>query len=257
MQSKDGIKMKKAILVTLLSSAALMLFAAPADAKEKETKTDVGVSFKDDSPTISPEDMKPFKNNLAVVWKPASFQFGEQKAVAGTAIFNNVTGDNGGLATANNTDKSQYLVVNDDRELKENKNSTWALKANMSELVTTDGATKLDAAKLSMELNAPKMYNIGNVIGADNDYEPVAPWDAAALTDFDAKSGVELAPTATLEAASTSKVDIVTKKTANDFKGGVATTIQNVKLYVNDANQNGKAFTGTITWTLDDAPTFS
>ena len=251
--------MKKAIMVTLLSSAALMLFAAPADAAEKKTTTtDVGVSFKNDAPTIPAEDMKPYKNNLAVVWKPGSFQFGEQTAVAGTAIFNNIKGDNGGTAANNNTELSQYLVVNDDRELKtEGKNSAWALRADMSALKTVDGAAELQAAKLTMDLNAPKMYDIGTAIDPkDNDFVANEPWTAGVLTDFDSKSGIELAPTATLEAAGTSKVDIFTKKTANDFRSGVATTIQNVKLHVTDAKQDGKAFTGTITWTLDDAPTF-
>ena len=260
--------MKKAILATLLSATALTLFAAPASATEKTTKTDVGVQFKPSGPTIPAEDMKPFKDNLAVVFKPSSFKFGPAEAVAGAVKLNNVKGDNSNLDGTTISDQGQYLVVNDDRDLEksaEKKNSPWTLKANMSELTTADGAAKLASAKLEMNLTGLKKYNIGSVIGADNDYVPMNPWDAAVngvkpIDNFAVagESGVTL-PTDTkvvLEAGSTSKSEIMTKKTANEYKGGVATAITDVKLAILDADQDGKSFAGTVTWYLDDNPTF-
>ncbi|MEI5990738.1 WxL domain-containing protein [Enterococcus crotali] len=258
--------MKKAIMVTLLSSAALMLVATPANAAEKETKTDVGVSFISDDPTVEAEDMRPFKNNLAVVFKPSSFQFGNQKAVGGIAMFANTTGDNGGtIGNKPTTDKSQYIVVNDDRDYTQQgvdgKNSPWTLKANLSELKTSDGAATLQSAKITMALNEPKLYNIGAALNEDEtDFIGNKPWEEGALEALPNDTGVVAASTVTLEAGGTTKADIFTKKDANTFRKGVSSVIQNVKLNIVDSDQQnlgGKSFTGKVHWTLNDAPVFN
>jgi hypothetical protein len=269
MLSKDGIKMKKAILGTLLSVSALTLLAVPASAQEKKTQTEVGVQFKPSGPTIPAEDMKPYKDNLAVVFKPGSFQFGPVESALGSKTLSNVKGDNSSLDGDSISDQGQYLVVNDDRKLEDQpggKNSPWTLKANMSELTTADGTSKLQAAKLEMNLTGLKKYNIGKVIGEDNDYIPMNPWGAAQdgvkpIEEFtDAtESGVALPENTkvVLEAAATSQAEIFTKKVANEYKGGVATAIRDVRLAIMDANQDGKSFTGNITWYLNDAPEFN
>ena len=234
--------MKKTVMITLLSAAALLLFASTADAKSFDDKTDVGVNFKSDDPTI-PGENKPYKNNLALVWKPSSFQFGEQKAVGNSATFSNTISGN------------QYLIVNDDRQT---VSTPWALKASLSELKSTDG-TKTLASKLMFTLGDAQSYNIGDDIGDDNDYKPTKPGAEGSLGALDANAGITLGDgkvkTMTLEAGLADGQAVLEKKTANDVKGGVATLITGAKLVVTDAqkdNASGESFTGHVTWTLDD-----
>lgn len=232
--------MKKAVMITLFSSAALMMFATSADAKSFEDKTDVGVSFKSEEATV-PGENTPFKNNLSLVWKPSSFQFGEQKAIGNIATFNNVI------------EEDQYLIVNDDREV---VSTPWSLKANMSKLLSTDGEKEL-ASKLVFNVGAAQSYTIGTEIGKDNDFIPAKP--TTALGELDAEAGITLGDgqtnVVTLEAGAATGQAILTKAEANDIKGGVATKISNTKLVVTDSKADeaaGESFTGYITWTLDD-----
>ncbi|MBP2100410.1 WxL domain-containing protein [Enterococcus rivorum] len=234
--------MKKTLMITLLSATALTLFATSAEAKSFDEKTDVGVNFKSDEPT-NPGDNKPYKDNLSLVWKPASFQFGEQKAVGNSATFSNtVTG-------------KQYLIVNDDRKA----NSTpWKLSAKLSELKSADGSKTL-ASKLTFNLGDMQSYTIGTTIGEDNDFVPNKPDASGALGTLDPNAGITLGDgkvkTMTLEAGSTTGSSILEKKVANDVKGGVATLITDTKLVVTDAKADqaaGESFTGYVTWTMDD-----
>lgn len=234
--------MKKLVMVTLLSTAALTVFATNADAKSFDDKTDVGVSFKSDEPTV-PGENKPYKDNLSLVWKPSSFQFGEQKAVGNSATFSNTVEGN------------QYLVVNDDRKA---ASTPWKLSAQMSELKSKDG-TKSLASKLTFDLGAAQSYNIGSVIGEDNDYVPNKPDATGALGTLDPAAGITLgdgtSKTMTLEAGKTAGQAVLEKKAANDVKGGVSTLITNAKLVVTDSKADqaaGESFTGYVTWTLDD-----
>ncbi|EOH96656.1 hypothetical protein UAW_01821 [Enterococcus haemoperoxidus ATCC BAA-382] len=234
--------MKKAVLVTLLSTAALMAFATSADAKTYEDKTDVGVNFKSDEPTI-PGENKPYKNNLSLVWKPSSFQFGEQKAVGASATFNNtVVGD-------------QYLVVNDDRQT---VSTPWELKVKLSELTTADASKKL-ASKLTFNLNDAQAYDIGTTIGEDNDFIANKPGDEGVLKALDPNAGITLGDgkvkSLSVEAGATTQQPVLVKAKANDIKGGVSTLIKDVKLVVTDAQADkasGESFTGQVSWTLDD-----
>ncbi|EOH96677.1 hypothetical protein UAW_01842 [Enterococcus haemoperoxidus ATCC BAA-382] len=233
--------MKKLVMMSLLSATALMLFAPKADAKSFEDKTDIGVSFKSDDPTI-PGENKPFKNNLSLVWKPTSFQFGEQKAVGASATFSNTVKGN------------QYLIVNDDRSA---ATTSWSLNVKLSEMTTAD-ASKTLASKLMVNLNDAQKYDIGSEIGEDNDFVPNKP-DATSLSALDANAGITLgdgkAKTLTIEAGNTTGQAVLVKKTANAVKGGVSTLISDVKLVVTDAAKDeaaGESFAGTVSWTLDD-----
>lgn len=237
--------MKKTLMITLLSAAALMLFATSADAKTFDDKTDVGVSFKSDEPTI-PGENKPYKDNLSLVWKPSTFQFGEQRAVGNSATFSNTIKGN------------QYLVVNDDRKTTP---TPWSLTAKMSDLTATDGAKTL-ASKLTFNLGEAKSYKITNDptdLNEDNDYKVNKPDEAGVLGALDANAGITLgdgtSKAVTLEAGNASSKVILEKKAANDVKGGVATLITDTKLVVTDAQSDsaaGESFTGYVTWTLDD-----
>lgn len=234
--------MKKTLMITLLAATALMLFATPAEAKSFDDKTDVGVNFKSDEPTI-PGENKPYKDNLALVWKPSSFQFGEQKAVGNSATFSNiVTG-------------KQYIIVNDDRK---GVSTPWKLSAKLSELKSADGSKTL-ASKLTFKLGDLQSYDIGNVIGEDNDFVPNKPDASGALGEINANAGITLGDGAskaiTLDAGNTTGISILDKKVANENKGGVATLISETKLIVTDAkaaSAAGESFTGYVTWTLDD-----
>ncbi|WP_207694465.1 hypothetical protein DOK67_0001070 [Enterococcus sp. DIV0212c] len=236
--------MKKTIMISLLSTAAMMMFATSADAKSFDDNTDVGVSFKSDEPT-TPGDNKPYKDNLSLVWKPSSFEFGQQKAVGGVATFNNTV------------EGKQYLVVNDDRG--DETLSTWDLKAKFSEMKSADGKTKL-TSKLVYGLGDLQSYDIGTTIDPEtNDFiapNPATDEGASSLGTLPSDSKVVLGGnTMTLEAGSTTATTVMNKTEATKTKGGYATLIKDVKLVATDAKKNlasGKSFTGQVTWTLDD-----
>lgn len=233
--------MKKVLMISLLSTAAMMMFATSADAVEpKVDKSDVGVSFKSDDSTII-GDHKPFSNNLALVWKPGSFEFGEQKAVGAIATFNN------------SVEGEQYLVVNDDRP--DADLSTWELKAQLSDMAAEDG-TKL-TSKLVYGLGELKGYDIGDLDEDTNDFNPKNPaTDTTSLIDLPANSKVELGGTTmTLEAGNTTAQTVMKKTEATKIKGGYATLVNKVKLVATDAKKDlaaGKSFTGQVSWTVDN-----
>ncbi|WP_348921000.1 WxL domain-containing protein [Enterococcus rotai] len=237
--------MKKTLMITLLSSAALMLFATSADAKTFDDQTDVGVSFKSDDPTVI-GDNQPFKDNLSLVWKPSAFQFGEQTAVGNSATFSNTVEGN------------QYLVVNDDRA--DDALTGWKLTAKMSELKSASGAKTL-ASKLTFNLGTAQAYRITDdptKLNDKNDYIVNKPDTEGVLTELE-DAGIKLGDGASksieLVAGDTTSKTILGKETANGTKGGVATLIKDTKLVVADAekdNAAGESFTGTVTWTLDD-----
>ena len=238
---------KQLAMVSLLSVAAVSMFATSADATViKEAKTDVGIQFKSDEGTVGEDG--PFKDNLALVFRPGSFKFGNQEAVVGNATFNSIK-----------PEKKQYLVVNDDRT--EATTPAWTLSANMSALVSGAGteAVDLDGATLTYTLGDAKSYAIGEFSEEKNDYIPVNPSDDASVLGTlaagnDIVLGNGTSKTVSLTAASASKTAILAKSKANAVKGGVATEITNVKLMVPDKGKKiaGKAFTGTVTWSLDD-----
>lgn len=230
-------QLKKTVMVTLFSAAALLLFAAPADAVKSDDKTDVGVSFKADEP-ITPGENGPYKDNLALIWKPTEFAFGEQKAVANKATFNGIVSG------------EQYVVINDDRA--DAVTNPWKLSTKLTALVASDN-TDLAGASLAIEFEDPEAYDIGTDIDTDtNDYKANKP-DSSSLSALLPNSDIVLnSNTVTLVAAGTAE-DILEKTTANAVKGGVSAKIKSTKLTVLDSSAAaGKSFKGQVIWTLDD-----
>lgn len=258
--------MKKLVMISLASVAAMMLYAKPADAIVREDNTDVGVSFKSNDDTIPGKG--PYKDNLALVWKPNAFQFGEQTAVAGTSTYNGVA-----------TKEPQYLVVNEDRPT--DKISTWDLKATMSELQVKGVQAEGVSASLEFKMNELTEYNIGSKLNEENDYDAPNPsknpdqengtdvpgtgrLSLGGAVDSDA-TGVNLGGTlADDKKSSTVKLEgngqtsvVVMSKYKADYKekGGYATEITDKKLTIvtsNASNLAGKKMSGVVTWTLND-----
>jgi hypothetical protein len=236
--------MKKALTITLFSAAALTLFAAPASAEtnNKVQETEVGISFKDNGTDIGEG---PFKDNLAIVFKPGAFQFGQQATV-------------GSLATYSNTvTEEQYLVINDDRP---DTKTVWEVTAQMSALKNKAGDKDL-ASKLTFNLDAAKAYRIADTDASlvNNDYVPNRPEKAGVLTDLDPSAGITLGDgtsSAVELVAGGDPAVIMAKKGTNEFKNGVATLVKDTKLVVTDSKKidaAGNTFTGKVTWTLNDA----
>ncbi|MDR0922704.1 MAG: WxL domain-containing protein [Lactobacillales bacterium] len=233
---------KKLLITLLLSSSAMMMIAAPASAVQKNDKTDVGVSFKSDGP-VNPGETGPFKGNLSLIWKPSKFMFGEQKALANKATFNNKVEGN------------QYIVANDDRSSAES--TAWKLSAQFTKLSTADGKDEL-ASNVSFVLGTAQSYNIGDAIDPEtNDFIPNLPESPGALGTLNPGSGITVGDgsqeAVVLEAGNTTGKTILEKKAKNDITGGVATKLTDVKLTVMDSSKaQGKSYSGQVIWTMDD-----
>lgn len=240
--------MKKLVLTTLLASSALMIFAKPANAEEvSKDSTDVGIRFETDGP-VKPGP-GPYKDNLALIWTPSTFDFGKQKATANIATFSNtVAGD-------------QYLVVNDDRALEgetvdpESRaggtTSAWKLTATMSELVSKDTTKAELPAKLTFSLGDIEGYDIGDVDEETNDYYP-NPVEGN-LIKLAENSDTIVNKSVSLEAGNTTAVELMGKTKANAVKDGFATKLSDTKLVVTSgADAAGKNFKGTVNWSLDN-----
>lgn len=233
--------MKKIIVTTLLASSAFLFLVKTADAAVVGVdKSDVGVSFDTDGP-VKPGP-GPYKDNLALVWTPSKFTFGQQTATAGIATYNNtVVGD-------------QYLVVNDDRT--GSTTSGWKVTAAFSDLVSTDSAATTLPAKLTFKLGDAEAYDIGTIIDPDtNDYvaNPIAGNLSALAADNKVVIGQGGSKDITLEAGNTTAQQIIGKSEANAVKGGFATKLSQTKLVVTSGTgAAGKAFKGSVTWSLDD-----
>lgn len=248
-------KMKKQLaIVSLLSVAAVSMLATSANAAEVSNETtEVGVEFKSSDGTEIGKG--PFKDNLALVFKPSTFQFGKQEATAGIATFQNTI------------KKPQYLVVNDDRPLDptENNLSKWTLTSQLSEITTGTETTGLNA-KLTYTLGTATEYKIGdNMNATGDDYLPnnpeKNPTDALGgplnLGTEKLQLGDGTSSTVSLEAGAASTTDVIAKTEATTKKVGVASKVENVKLVVTNAERSGaagKTYAGTVTWSLDDAP---
>lgn len=238
--------MKKALTITLFSAVALTMFATQASATTKDDKTDVGISFKPGGGPV-PGDHKPYKDNLSIVWKPGLFDFGEQKAVGGTAVFNNVE-------PARDRDT---LTVNDDRA---DSKFPWRVTAKMSKLVDVKDPAIALSAKVTFSLGALQAYKITDTpdqLDKDNDYANVNKPEGAALSELKEPSIALAGNSITLTAGDTESVKIVEKTGNAEFRNGVNTKISDAKLSITDmkvAETAGKNFSSQIIWTLDDAP---
>lgn len=253
-------KMKKQlVMASLVSTAAVALFATTANAEEpvntnndKVQQTDVGIEFKTDKGTLP--GTGPYKDNLAIVWKPGSFNFGTQEAL-------------GSIKTYSNTvTKPQYIVVNDDRpdaDATDKTRSAWELKAKLSALKTSVDTDPELPATLTYTLGDAQAYNIGDTI-VNDDYVPLDPEDpnsgaltGTALTGTDnitlGDTAAMTKTTMSLKAGDATGSKVMSKTQKNAFRGGVASLITDTKLVVPDGSKAaGKSYSGKVTWTLSD-----
>ncbi|WP_314067973.1 WxL domain-containing protein [uncultured Vagococcus sp.] len=234
-------------LATIMAVGAVSgTTALAADNTASKTSTDVGIGFKSDDDNSATEG--PFKNNLAMVFRPTEFSFGMKNTAGAASTFSNTIKGN------------QYIVVNDDRSGTD-KGQGWKVKAQMTEL--TSGTETLANATLSFGNGAAKLfaYDLGNTPDPSktDDYLPNKVDDEAgnkpnSLSDFASGDNVYTpGDIRTLKAGDGSQVTMLEKKVdAADKVGGVAYQIENVKLDVVDtAKLGGKQFTGSINWTLE------
>ncbi|WP_375179676.1 WxL domain-containing protein [Enterococcus rotai] len=251
---------KQLVMASLVSAAAVTLFATTANAEDpvntnsdKVQQTDVGIEFKTDKGTLP--GTGPYKDNLAIVWKPGSFNFGTQEAL-------------GSIKTYSNTvTKPQYIVVNDDRpdaSAIDKTRSAWELKAQLSQLKTSEAADPALEATLTYTLGDAQAYNIGDKI-VNDDYVPLDPEDpnSGAFTGkpaLTATDNITLGDTAamtkttmSLKAGDATGSKVMSKTQKNAFRGGVASLITDTKLVVPDGSKAaGKSYSGKVTWTLSD-----
>ncbi|MGX7151274.1 WxL domain-containing protein [Enterococcus ureasiticus] len=247
---------KQLAIVSLLSVAAVSMLATSANAAEVSNETtDAEISFNTGKGTDPGKG--PFKDNLSLVFKPSTFQFGKQDATAGISTFYNTVTD----------PKKQYLVVNDDRPLDPTtKNlSKWTLTAKLSAMTTGTEKEGLNA-KLSYTLGAATEYKIGETMTTNgDDYIPNDPETNSTealggplnVGTEKLKFGDGTSSTVTLEAGASSTTDVIAKTDVTTKKVGVASKVDNVKLIVTNAEKSGaagKTYKGTVTWSLDDAP---
>lgn len=240
--------MKNKLLLSLVTVAAVGAATATsvsaAENSGMKTTTDVGIGFKSDDDNAATEG--PFKDNLAMVFRPTEFTFG----------MNNKAGS---ASTFNNKGKGrQYLVVNDDRKGTD-KGQAWTVKAQMTPLKA--GSEELANAKLTFGNGAAKLfsYELGTTPDPlKDDYIPNTVNDATdgtqatSLSPLTDPSGYSAGKTTTLEAGGAPIEMLAKEKNDADKTGGVAYQIENVKLNVLDtADLGGKQFTGTINWTLE------
>lgn len=248
---------KQLAMVSLLSVAAVSMFATSASAADPVTtseETTVGIEFNEDGTNIG---KGPFKDNLGLVFKPGAFEFGKVSAVVGQAktYSNTVTDD-------------QFIVVNDDRpetSATDKTRSPWELKAQLSKI--TSGTDELTST-LTYDLEAAQSYVIGSTVNENtNEYDPINhpvkdadkafPTDAPTLTGKDIVLGATTGLTKTsmkLEAGASGSTRVMAKTFKNEFKGGVASKVTSTKLTVpNGTGLSGKVFKGTVTWSLTNA----
>lgn len=242
--------MRKKLSLSLFSLATLLLFVTitqkTSAASSFSDTSDVGVTFYDGP--IDNGNNKPYKNNLALVWKPSQFDFGSHKAVQSIVTYNNTIGDE---------KNKQYLIVNDDRQ--DATTSGWSLSAKLSKLTSYDKDQSNLTAKLIYNLGTLQSYDIGtNIDETTEDYIPNNPNEnPKCLSKLPANSGVALGVSgenAVLDAGGTSSTIIMKKDNPNQSKGGFATEINKVQLIVVNAQKDkagGKTYHGTVTWTLD------
>lgn len=241
--------MKHKLLLSLATIAAVGVLSTTAMAAEEnsatKTTTDIGIGFKSDDDNSVTDG--PFKDNLAIVFRPTEFQFGSANKAGAATTFNNTrTG-------------RQYIVVNDDRK-GEDKGQSWSVKAQLSELKA--GNEKLANATMTFGNATPKLYDydLGTTPHpSKDDYLPNSVNDqtggllADSLTAIASPDGTYTTGSGSLAADGTSQMEVLAKKANSaDKVGGIAYQIENVKLNVVDTSDlGGKNFTGTMSWTLE------
>lgn len=258
--------MKKTILTACLASTMLLAGANLASAELTDVntydpnnpdkfKTNVEIEFEKSGTDIIDG---PFKDRLAIVTKPSTIKFGKSK-ITGSAVV--AKGDVGG--------GDAYLVVNDDRKNtkpidpntgQEHKNDEmikggkWVLKAKMEELKNVADNQTIPA-KMAMNFENPKSYDIGTKLKADGDIDPNVPTEDGAnatVKPFAPGKGgnITVFDGVTLEAGGNEEA--VLSKTERGDEEGVATKFTGATLTTTEAVVNSKSgkYTSKVVWTL-------
>lgn len=231
--------MNKKVLGTLVLGLSLgaVLLPTAAQAAEREANTGVGIGFStDDDNTIVPG---PYDEALSLINKPTAFKFGtENEASALSSVYYQQ------LST------KQYIAVYEDRDA--DKQTSWKLTAKLSDLTsTTDPNAKL-VSTMTMNSVDISTFDLTDQKDPDTGKLPAIIEALPALTKYtdDKVKGVAKV---SLEAGATGSSDIMvgTKPGSKGF----AAEIRNVQLAVNSGQKdqtNGKQFTGTVSWSLED-----
>lgn len=226
--------MNKKVLGSLVVAVACGAVLLPKAANAQGVaETGVGIGFSAGGTTIIPG---PYENQLSLISRPTAFQFG-------------TTNDSSETTKAYDQviNEKQYISAYEDRDEK----TKWVLNAQMSDLKASDGATNLAA---SLSFNTASISTFAMVKDEDGMFPKVVT-EMPVLTDY-AGSAVAGFKKVNLEAGSSASTPIMTataEALAKDAHGGFAAEVKNVQLLVNgDQETKGKAFSGTVTWSLDD-----
>ncbi|MDT2598704.1 WxL domain-containing protein [Enterococcus hulanensis] len=226
---------KKKLASALLGTAmmgGLLLQAAPASAAVASGTTGGSVGFSGHIPPTNPSG-----GDLDLVWVPRAFEFGNSNA--------NTTAAKTYAATNGAT---KYVVVRDQR----NANGTtgtpkneWKVTAKASTL--TDSGSTLTGAKYTFTGNQLKNYNSAS--GADTE----APESSGAInTTLPVGHTAAVETNISLEATGLVSVDVMHADDAA-VDGKYAAELNGISLVIPaNTSQEGKQYTGTIEWSLDD-----
>ncbi|MGX7244361.1 hypothetical protein ACWOC1_05875 [Enterococcus quebecensis] len=231
--------MNKKLLGTLvlgLSIGAVLLPQA-AQAAEREANTGVGIGFSnDDDNTIIPG---PYDEALSLINKPTAFKFGtENEASALSSVY------------YQQLKEKQYIAVYEDRDA--DQQTSWKLTAKLSDLVSTTDATKKLVSTMTMNSASISTFDLTDQRDKETGKLPTTISSLPDLKQYteDKVTGVTKV---SLVAGATGSSDIMvgTKPGSKGF----AAEIRNVQLAVNSGQKddtNGKQFTGTVSWSLED-----
>ncbi|WP_314060964.1 WxL domain-containing protein [uncultured Vagococcus sp.] len=230
--------MNKKVVGTLVLAIATGAAFLPTTAKAAGTaETGVGIGFSSGPNTIIPG---PYDDQLSLINRPTSFQFGEtNESSATTRAYNKVA------------EGKQYIAALEDRP--DGERTAWKLNAQLSPLLTGAENTGDKGLQATLSFSTadistfsiPKDPETGLYPTVAETIEPLTAYAGDALKGFQKVS---------LKAGADSATPIMTA-TADAGKGGFAAEVKNVQLLVNgkqDALTNGKTFSSTVTWTLDD-----
>ena len=231
--------MNKKVLGTLVLGISMgaILLPQSVHASERETNTGVGIGFSNaDDNTIVPG---PYDKALSLINKPTAFKFGtENESSALSSVYYQQ------LKT------KQYIAVYEDRDA--DKQTNWKLTAKLSDLVSTTDATKKLASTMTMNSADISSFSLDDQRDKVTGDLPQTIEKLPDLTKY-AEGKVTGAATVSLEAGASGSSDIMIGTKAGSK--GFAAEIRNVQLAVNSGQKddtNGKQFTGTVSWSLED-----
>lgn len=231
--------MNKKVVGTLVLAMATGAAFLPTTAHATNTdKTGVGIGFSSGPNTIVPG---PYDKQLSLINRPTSFQFGAtNESSATTRVYNKVV------------EGKQYIAAFEDRP--DGERTAWKLMAQLSPLLTGAEKQGENGLQATLSFNTADISSFSMDKDKDTGLFPiVAPAITDSLTPY-AGDKVAGFTNVSLKAGADSATPIMTAA-ADTGKGGFASEVKNVQLLVNgkqEALTNGKTFSGTVTWTLDD-----